>query len=53
MEQHLYDRLSNFNKKIPNDFKQSWGSALNYIDGAQNIAGRNYDEVEIYTQFRK
>lgn len=24
---------------------------MNYIDGAQNIAGKNYDEVEVYSKF--
>jgi hypothetical protein len=53
MEQHLYDRLEGFNKNIPNDYRERWGTALLYLDASHNIAGERMDEVKIYQNYTK
>ena len=32
-EQALYKQLSSYNSKIKNDFKNNWGTMMNYITG--------------------
>jgi hypothetical protein len=29
----LYDQLEAYNSKIPNDFRDNWGSILTFLDG--------------------
>lgn len=29
----LYDQLETYNSKIPNDFRDNWGSILTFLDG--------------------
>lgn len=48
MQNHLYQRLHRFNKQIPNQFREKWGSALYYLDGGNHYKGKSYGEVELY-----
>ena len=51
METHLYSRLAEFNKDIPNNYRERWGSALYYLEASQNVAGTRMDEVAIYNAY--
>ena len=47
MQLHLYDQLYRFNKQIENKFRENWGSALVFLDGANFHNGKSYGEVEL------
>ena len=51
METHLYSRLAEFNKDIPNNYRERWGSALYYLEASHNVAGTRMDEVAIYNAY--
>lgn len=47
MEDHLYEQLHKFNKRIPNQFRENWGSALLFLDGGSHLNGKTYGEFEL------
>lgn len=51
MRQCLYDRLASMNADIPNDYREAWGSALSFLDGARCIGGQKYDEAQLFNHF--
>lgn len=53
MEKHLYTRLEEFNKDIPNNYRENWGTALLYLEASHNVAGDRMDEVAVYNAYDK
>ena len=50
MEKYLHDRLDKFNNKIPNIYRENWGSALQYLESSIIINQIALGEEQIFNQ---
>ena len=45
MQDCLHQQLDIYNRKQQNVYKASWGTAMQFMDGATEIMGKQYDET--------
>ena len=53
MQECLHQQLDDYNRKQKNKYQQSWGTALQFMEGSTQIIGKQYDETHFAKAFEK